>query len=1430
MIKIKLTSLGTSQDTTQQIVDLETVTQATDRILKASVRGGDVSDHFQVLIDGRVINKKFWVTTILRTNNFVLVAPIIGTDASTVFRSIATIGIAIAAAYVAGPAGLALTGAYAGAFVAGATIAGGLLLNALIPPSIPGLGIAPQQAISDSQMFTITSQSNALNKFGHVPKVYGSHRIFPTIAANPYTELIADGSGTLVQYFIAIYDFGLGPVALSDIKIGDTPIEQFSDKVYNIVDLNRPFTDEGSWDAGVLSTFSLYKGDNTTDNLGIVFTENRDQGGQVEANYTATRNTTANPNGAPQTITLTFVNAQGLIAYDSTGKAYDRTINLSIEFAIVGTDDWHLYNDTNFVHSYDSQGGLVNNTKIFAFGSIQDSNTSDVLVGYVSTAYDLIEEGVETTIQSNPVDSIFQRTDWFGLKAGTTQFLIHQDGSVSINQALYSNSVFLGYITAIDSVPLQPTYVKRVTVDRPISKNIYLFYAIRHREVAFFAGQIITYVSAGRANDSVFQIANISTGTARIVGQDTIPVYSTFSFSPRATTQFKVRVTRTTSSSTWAVQVVDALTWAQISTRLQTAAIVTDKRHTFMELKILATSQLNGSISNLSAVATSALDTFDGTNWVRALTANPAWIVADLLTGQVNKRAIAKTRLDTDSLLEWAEYCDEIPEGNDDHQFTQPRFEADFVLDYDATLSQVINQVAGMAQASLNVVNGKYGVLLDIERDTPVQVFTQRNYKNFSSSRNYTRQPDALNVAYVDPSLDWDTTSVPVYDNGFDATNVTQVDDLTAFGATNAEQAWRYGRYMMAQNRLRQETITIDVDFEYLACTRGDFVQLTQDSMLAGGAPARVISITGGNIIRIDDGLEIDPMLSYGYILRSQTGGIVQGTIDDVIDDQTFEFSGPVFPEEGDLVVIGEITTLAIDCIVKAIRPSNDLTATLTLVERATEIYTIDQVDTLPIYDPKLSKTVNSDVSAPPAVQDLTVADNAYECLGSGYQYFIQLTWDVPAGVAFDLFEVFADDGRGYDLIGTTKSQTYKYIVDQTRLGIEHSFKVVAVSATGKRLDLGSVPAVTATPIKKTTAPTSLDHLNTDITGEVIQLLWDPIKDCDVGEYLIRYSPLVNGASWESSIPLLRVDNKTTLTSTQARTGTYLIKAIDFNLNESLTAAQAITTIPNLFNLNIIEETTDFPDLVGAKDRTVAVGGALLLDHVVAGGVETAQYYSEGYYYYADLLDLGEIYTVRLQSLIQAEGNTAEDIMSNWITLDSVIFMANSRFSEWDVESQYRTTNKLNVMADWTSLDVIDPISEGDQDNFTPWRKFIQGDATGRIFEFRLKLVSNKTSVSPRVIDGTIRADMPDRLDSDENLFATGGTCDVVYVPAFKGPSPSPNVQISIDGAESGDYWTYSAKTLEGFTVNFFDVNGDPAERQFDWQAKGFGFKADDII
>ena len=158
-----------------------------------------------------------------------------GGEGKSTLRTVLTIAV-IAAALIIGPyVGAALFGVPATTAVVGAVTAGqigtalvgtaGLLaVNAIAPPRVPNLtggGLSDHQDTS-SPNFSIEGARNALQPFGVIPSVLGRHRMVPPLGARTFTEVSGDD-----QFLRMLVIWGYGPLKVSDIRIGETPIGAF---------------------------------------------------------------------------------------------------------------------------------------------------------------------------------------------------------------------------------------------------------------------------------------------------------------------------------------------------------------------------------------------------------------------------------------------------------------------------------------------------------------------------------------------------------------------------------------------------------------------------------------------------------------------------------------------------------------------------------------------------------------------------------------------------------------------------------------------------------------------------------------------------------------------------------------------------------------------------------------------------------------------------------------------------------------------------------------------------------------------------------------------------------------------------------------------------------------------------------------------------
>lgn len=183
-------------------------------------------------IDDLPVPREEWAHVRPRPGATVYICVLPGKDDKNPLAAVLTLAVAVAAIAFAPQLGAAILGeGLAATAVAGTTlgtIVGGLVINlvgsliigALVqPPSIGGF--SSSQPLS-SPTFQITGSSNRRNPYGPIPRIYGKRRVYPVLAANPYTESAGND-----QYLRMLLCVGYGPVRVSDIRIGETPIDEF---------------------------------------------------------------------------------------------------------------------------------------------------------------------------------------------------------------------------------------------------------------------------------------------------------------------------------------------------------------------------------------------------------------------------------------------------------------------------------------------------------------------------------------------------------------------------------------------------------------------------------------------------------------------------------------------------------------------------------------------------------------------------------------------------------------------------------------------------------------------------------------------------------------------------------------------------------------------------------------------------------------------------------------------------------------------------------------------------------------------------------------------------------------------------------------------------------------------------------------------------
>lgn len=382
------------------------------------------------------------------------------------------------------------------------------------------------------------------------------------------------------------------------------------------------------------------------------------------------------------------------------------------------------------------------------------------------------------------------------------------------------------------------------------------------------------------------------------------------------------------------------------------------RRHTLMELRLEASERLQGNINQISAMAVSRLRGHNGSEWTTPSNSdNPAWIVADLLTGFSAQQIrypydnqdcpgyVKEHQLNMQSFRDFARVCrEEVEYQYKGETLTRRRYSINTVIASDAPLIETVQNILGQCRAQLILgADGLLTVMMDEDRGDQVrQLFTPANSWGFSAVREFPSLPHGLIVEFISPDLGFQKGEVKVYRPGYDFNNATLFENLKTFGVSNWHMAAQYGMYAFGQMVLRQETFTLSVAAESLVVQRGDVVEIAQDSAGLGGAAHLVVDHDGGSTFTLSE--EPNDYDDAHYTIKTREGvfqGDVVGQVGRTVQlDRNFQ---QVFANENAVIVIGQKDLVTKKYIINAIRPKADMSAELNLLPYDARVYTTDE-------------------------------------------------------------------------------------------------------------------------------------------------------------------------------------------------------------------------------------------------------------------------------------------------------------------------------------------------------------------------------------------------------------------------------------------------------------------------------------------------------
>ena len=387
-------------------------------------------------------------------------------------------------------------------------------------------------------------------------------------------------------------------------------------------------------------------------------------------------------------------------------------------------------------------------------------------------------------------------------------------------------------------------------------------------------------------------------------------------------------------------------------------------------------------------------------------------------------------------------------------------------------------------------------------------------------------------------------------------------------------------------------------------------------------------------------------------------------------------------------------------------------------------------------------------------------------------------------------------------------------VIDQSTYNV----RVKAVNSFGVS---STYVSASRTIVGATAPPSDVTDLSCNISGEEAHLSWEAVTDLDLAFYNLRFSEKVDGtADWLNSVALVeKISRPATSITVPARQGTYLIKAVDKIGNVSPNATAIISNVTSALNFNSVATQSEHPTFGGTFTDTVLVDGAIELDsselfdsasgnfddetdRTFDSGASNADFLSSGSYEFADVIDIGAKHTARITASITQTADNPDDLFD-------------ARTGNFDdASSNFDGDAPVNQNAH------IEIATSDDNVTYTDFRGFVIGEYEARYFKFKVVLISRDSATTPVVSEVTVTVDMKDRIFSGNDVVSGTGTKSVTFTNPFK----SANFALGItgQGMATGDYFTVSNKTINGFDVAFFNSSNTGVSKTFDFIAKGF--------
>ena len=879
--------------------------------------------------------------------------------------------------------------------------------------------------------------------------------------------------------------------------------------------------------------------------------------------------------------------------------------------------------------------------------------------------------------------------------------------------------------------------------------------------------------------------------------------------------------------------------------------------------------QLRGSIvkipSNASVRSDGSLSfngTFDG-SLKTAWTTCPVCCWYDMLTHPRYGAGdfVQAANVSWVDLYPLAQYANQLVTNPDGTQ--EARFACNTVIGSQAEAFNVLQDLAsvfrGMLYWKANTIQATadHGNL-DGSDVSPVHLYSNSNVIdgafNYSGTSLKTRST-SIRVRYNDPENFYKSNFVVVENAALISKYGYQVKEIVGFGVTSKFQAQRLGRWMLASEELDGEVVTFVTGLQGAVVLPGQVFAVSDEMRQGVRLAGRVRSATTTQIVT-DQTISLPGGSGHTLTCTLADGTIetrsINGTPSGAVINVSPAFSSAPLTQSIWSIASSDVKLQKFRCL--SVADNGDGQYAVTGVQHNDSIYaTADtgaplEFDDITLFNDAPAKPLDLKIEFRQIRTNQTVTTRMIASWSRGLN-----------GVTFG-FEIRYKVANGNYKTAETTDTSFE--VDGLQPNQRVTFQVRSVGAPPVNRKSAWVQSVGTAPIpppepepEKPGAvvvppvPTPTDVTLQAIQGDQVVLKWNiPPTGLDTSKFLviIRHATQTDGTgTWSNSTLLRTIKAQTNFAVLPLIEGEYLVKFQDEFNRRSSGAGSAVIDLPNpipRLNIQVRREDQDSPPYQGDKvgvfydsdyDGLVLDGEATFDDVVDLDALGTFDFVgprlASGQYYFNNVLDLGGVFSVLFTRKLTTRGlypaDTIDDrteLLDRWSDFDGDLPDDTSTDIYFRTSNQATTDEELLLENGEFFLleDGTDKIQMESDIDFGEWLPMESGTYTGRQFQFKAELTTDHNDQTPLVDELGYTMQLESRTESSAVIASGTGAKTVTFANGFY---QEPSLGITAFNLASGDYYGVTSTSRTGFTITFYDSSNTAIDRNFQYQAVGYG-------